>query len=731
MQQVQSPNFPHSYNFADFSVFPDLQRVEVNGVKLEFEPLIFDLLIYFLKNDERIVSRQELVDEVWKQGFVDDNAINRAISTLRKSLSSTELTKPVIKTHYKKGYSFEPTVIPVWKTSTDTVTAQTEHSADPNNSAEESATTISPNDENLARKIPLKQFKLISALLLLTVLIYLLYVFLPLTSHDSSEVVFDSSQKTTTRLANAKTSDMLFTKGLALFPIVSPNQRFVAYSYRPEGKSDLNIFIKDMNSGTNRVVVEHDYESFPVAIDNKGNLVYRLLKMIDGSINCELWLKPFSATSETSNHNKLFNCEGNQTIRGQLLNNANTLIYSKTNYRGKITRTAIFSRDLVTQDEYQISSPSITGNGDQYPAVSPNKSQVAFYRDSGTSSALYLSDIEGSNQASLLELDYVVSSIVWNKDGTQISWLNIKNWEVNTLDLTTKNLDVVKLDLDNKVNPYISITMLSKSRFVFASKYLDHDIVSVNFSDTDATLTPLLNSFSDEMLYIPLNDEGRGVYLESNNKYQIWLKDGSKRKKVRDISAENKVSLALSPSKDAFLVTTSNTITIYNSNSLDIAGEFTFENKIKSVDWLNNDTLIFLNDDDGVFKPSLYSIKDRTTSLFKDMKAKRLSLAGNKYIAIEDLNSKLLILDFAGNLQFSIPLENSEGTTWVANSESLFFKKNITQLWQQSFTSSESKLVFDFGAVGVLVLQMHPNNESVIVTTSKFSGNTLFNVNIE
>lgn len=633
MQQVQSSNSPVSYNFADFSVFPELQRVEANGVKLEFEPLIFDLLIYFLKNNERIVSRQDLIDEVWKQRFVDENAINRAISTLRKSLSSTELTKPVIKTHYKKGYSFEPLVSPVFKSYANTLTAESDYLSGSNNTAEESATTSPENDINVAKNTPRKQFKLISALLLVTVFIYSLYMFLPFTPQDSSKVAFDSSQKTNTRLANAKTSDMLFSKGLALFPIASPNQRYVAYSYRPEGESDLNIFVKDMNSGTNSVVVEHDYESFPVAIDNKGNLVYRLLNMIDGSISCELWFKPLLATSETSSHKKLFDCEGNQTIRGQLLNNANTLIYSKTNYRGKITRTAIFSRDLVTQDEYQISSPSITGNGDQYPSVSPNKSQVAFYRDSGTSSALYLSDIEGSNQASLIELNYVVSSIVWNKDGTQISWLNTKNWEVNTLDISTKNINVIKLDLDNKVNPYISIAMLSKSGFVFASKYLDHDIVSINFSDTEATLTPLLNSFSDEMLYIPLNDEDRAVYLESNNKYQIWLKDGSNRTKVRDISAENKVSLALFPLRDAFLVTTSNTITIYNSNSLDIADEFTFENKIKSVDWLNNDTLIFLNDDDGVFKPSLYSIKDGTVSLFKDIKAKRLSLAGNKYIA--------------------------------------------------------------------------------------------------
>ena len=56
--------------------------------KRELDPLSFKLLEYFIQNNERIITRQELIEQFWQKGFVDDNAINRAISDLRKTLKS-------------------------------------------------------------------------------------------------------------------------------------------------------------------------------------------------------------------------------------------------------------------------------------------------------------------------------------------------------------------------------------------------------------------------------------------------------------------------------------------------------------------------------------------------------------------------------------------------------------------------------------------------------------------
>lgn len=80
--------------------------VSVQEVR-ELEPLIFRLAAYFFAHPQRIIARQELAEQVWQQAYVDDNAINRAISDLRKALQHPALSDTVLKTHHRKGYSLQ------------------------------------------------------------------------------------------------------------------------------------------------------------------------------------------------------------------------------------------------------------------------------------------------------------------------------------------------------------------------------------------------------------------------------------------------------------------------------------------------------------------------------------------------------------------------------------------------------------------------------------------------
>uniref|UniRef100_UPI004047C96E winged helix-turn-helix domain-containing protein n=1 Tax=Rheinheimera sp. TaxID=1869214 RepID=UPI004047C96E len=96
----QTKYVPALFTPADFSINDGAQRKEL-------EPLLIKLLQCFAKEPGRIVSRQELIDTIWQQSYVDDNAINRAISELRKALQHPELPQSPIKTHHRKGYSLQ------------------------------------------------------------------------------------------------------------------------------------------------------------------------------------------------------------------------------------------------------------------------------------------------------------------------------------------------------------------------------------------------------------------------------------------------------------------------------------------------------------------------------------------------------------------------------------------------------------------------------------------------
>ena len=92
--------------FGAWCLNPKQQTINDGVIERELEPLLFKILSYLILNKESIITRQDLIDDVWCQHYVDDNAINRAISELRKALKSDKQRGLVVKTHYRKGYSF-------------------------------------------------------------------------------------------------------------------------------------------------------------------------------------------------------------------------------------------------------------------------------------------------------------------------------------------------------------------------------------------------------------------------------------------------------------------------------------------------------------------------------------------------------------------------------------------------------------------------------------------------
>lgn len=67
------------------------------------EPKVSELLSYFLSHQERVISRDELIESVWNNRTVSDDAINRCVSILRQLLSPND-THAFIETVTRRGY---------------------------------------------------------------------------------------------------------------------------------------------------------------------------------------------------------------------------------------------------------------------------------------------------------------------------------------------------------------------------------------------------------------------------------------------------------------------------------------------------------------------------------------------------------------------------------------------------------------------------------------------------
>ncbi|MDP5190106.1 winged helix-turn-helix domain-containing protein [Rheinheimera baltica] len=80
------------------------RQLQCSGQQLYLEPRQHKLLLVLLHNALQVVSREQLIDTVWDGRIVSEGAINRAISMLRKALSSLDPQTEYIETLPKLGY---------------------------------------------------------------------------------------------------------------------------------------------------------------------------------------------------------------------------------------------------------------------------------------------------------------------------------------------------------------------------------------------------------------------------------------------------------------------------------------------------------------------------------------------------------------------------------------------------------------------------------------------------
>jgi len=97
----------------------DTTRFEIseNGRAVHAEPQVIELLIFFIGNRDRLITRDELNQAVWKGRVVSDSAISGRIKLARKVLGDDGRQQKYIRTNYKKEFSFVANVQTDEKTS--------------------------------------------------------------------------------------------------------------------------------------------------------------------------------------------------------------------------------------------------------------------------------------------------------------------------------------------------------------------------------------------------------------------------------------------------------------------------------------------------------------------------------------------------------------------------------------------------------------------------------------
>lgn len=93
-------------SFADIEMDTERYLLIRKGERVKVEPLVFDLLVHFVKHPNEVISRDDLIAAVWGGRIVSDATVSSCIKHARKVLGDSGTKQKYIKTVPRRGFQF-------------------------------------------------------------------------------------------------------------------------------------------------------------------------------------------------------------------------------------------------------------------------------------------------------------------------------------------------------------------------------------------------------------------------------------------------------------------------------------------------------------------------------------------------------------------------------------------------------------------------------------------------
>lgn len=523
---------PWTFIPADFSIYDGDKRTEL-------EPLLCKLLQCFAANPGAIVSRQQLVETIWQQSFVDDNAINRAISELRKALQHNSLTESPIKTHHRKGYSLQlaATVAKVEAVAT---------------TANAPVNNVIPSGQRFSIAVILAS---VFGLLSLVLIGYNMWP--DMTTQQQAIAKKDTAGPT--GLIIDTQQKITWFKGIESRPLVSPDKQLLAYSHsQPDGSIRTLVRKLGMHSGNllQEVALESQGKIYSVQTwqPQSSKLLVQVINE-DGS-DCEYQNYDFSQFPAYS-VTRLTGCVGMTLGTAQVSLDGQWLYYSKSN-AGIYSGNALLAENLINGTVQTLLDAPSAGLGVTLLALSADGSKLAYIlMPESNQPDIYIYDPasrEHSREASL-SMPILLLGLEWSADqaslllpgGNSILQINLADNSRSLLKLPD-DVIVGEISLLTANQAYISpmtanTTTQSGMQLVKVTQAFDAEKRQISFLNNAAG--------SDMAIAISPTDASRYAFAANwTGNWQLWLHTDGQNKQLTELTATNQPVNAISWSGD-------------------------------------------------------------------------------------------------------------------------------------------------------------------------------------
>jgi pimeloyl-ACP methyl ester carboxylesterase/DNA-binding winged helix-turn-helix (wHTH) protein len=92
--------------FGDHVLDPARRELRRGAELIEVEPQVFDLLLHLIRNRDRVVSKDDLLDTIWQGRIVADSTISSRIAAARRAVGDSADRPLMIRTIARRGIRF-------------------------------------------------------------------------------------------------------------------------------------------------------------------------------------------------------------------------------------------------------------------------------------------------------------------------------------------------------------------------------------------------------------------------------------------------------------------------------------------------------------------------------------------------------------------------------------------------------------------------------------------------
>jgi tetratricopeptide (TPR) repeat protein/DNA-binding winged helix-turn-helix (wHTH) protein len=148
-----NPSSKQIFRFGDVEVDPAQGCLRRGGEELHLRQQTFQVMIYLLENRGRLVTKEELLANIWKETAVTDDALVQCVMDIRRAIGDDSRRPIFIKTLPKVGYRFVSPVEEHWSQPETTI----EIPLTPNEatSMADGTEEVSRNHDKLSPAVPL------------------------------------------------------------------------------------------------------------------------------------------------------------------------------------------------------------------------------------------------------------------------------------------------------------------------------------------------------------------------------------------------------------------------------------------------------------------------------------------------------------------------------------------------------------------------------------------------